>query len=98
MMASNHKLTAVLKGHTVTGTASQGNELRVSFDDGSTMTVKTGETSSQAQARGRIQGVRQQGTKLSLDFEGGGTMEIQTAEPTASVMVRDRNHRLEYTD
>jgi hypothetical protein len=97
-MASNHKLTSVLKGRTITVTQSQGDELRISFDDGSTMTVRTTGISSSATTGGKVKAVRQQDTHLSLDFEEGGTLEIQTAEATASVMVRDKNHRLEYAD
>jgi hypothetical protein len=97
-MAANHKLTGVLKGRTITGTQGQGNELRISFDDGSTMTVQTGGSVSSAAIGGTVKAVRQQDTTLNLDFDEGGTLEIQTAEPTASVMVRDRNHQLEYAD
>ena len=97
-MASNHKLTGVLKGRTITGTQSQGNELRIGFDDDTTMIVQIGGPISSASTGGTIKAVRQQGTTLNLDFEGGGSMEIRTAEPTASVMVRDREHRLEYAD
>jgi hypothetical protein len=98
MMASNHKLTAVLRGRTITGTQRQGKELRISFDDGSTMTVRTGGPPGGATAGGKVKAVRQQGTRLSLDFEAGGSWDIETAEPTASVMVRDKNHQLQYAD
>jgi hypothetical protein len=97
-MASNHKLTGVLKGRTITGTQSAGNELRISFNDGSTMTVRTGGSGSSAATGGTVKAVRQQDTRLSLDFEEGSTLEIQTAEPTSSVMVRDKEHKLEYAD
>jgi hypothetical protein len=85
----SHKLTGVLKGRTITSTQSQGDKLRIGFDDGSTMTVRTG---------GKVKSVRQEGTTLNLGFGEGSTLEIQTAEPTASVMVRDKNHQLEYAD
>jgi hypothetical protein len=97
-MAANHKLTGVLKGRTITGTQSAGNELRISFNDGSTMTVQTGGSACSASTGGAVKAVRQQDTRLTLDFEDGATWEIQTAEPTASVMVRDKNHQLEYAD
>jgi hypothetical protein len=97
-MAANHKLTGVLKGRTITGTRSQGNELRIIFDDGSTMTVRTGGTVSSTATGGTVKAVRQEGTRLNLDFGEGGTLEIQTAEPTSSVMVRDKDHTLEYAD
>jgi hypothetical protein len=97
-MASNHKLTGVLKGRRITGTQSTGDELRISFDDGSTMTVQTGGSASSASTGGAVNGVRQQDDRLHLDFEDGGTWEIQTAEPTSSVIVRDKDHKLEYAD
>jgi len=94
-MASNHKLTGVLKGRTITSTQSRGNELRIGFDDGSTMTVETGGAVSSAATGGTVKAVRQQDTRLSLDLEDGGMWEIQMAEPTASVMVRDKEHTLD---
>jgi hypothetical protein len=97
-MASNHKLTGVLKRRTIMGTQSVGNELRISFNDGSTMTVQTGGSASSASTGGTVKAVRQQDNRLHLDFEDGGTWEIQTAEPTSSVMVRDKDHKMEYAD
>jgi hypothetical protein len=97
-MAANHKLTGVLKGRRITGTQSAGNELKISFNDGSTMTVRTGGSVSSASTGGAVKAVRQQDDRLHLDFEDGGTWEIQTAEPTASVMVRDKADKLEYAD
>jgi hypothetical protein len=97
-MTSNHKLTAVLHGRTVTGTQHQDHRLIVAFDDGSTMTVKTAGTAASAATGGTLAKVRQQGTELALDFEGGSTMPIPLAEATASVMVRAHDHTLEYAD
>ncbi|MBV9850739.1 MAG: hypothetical protein JO250_13785 [Armatimonadetes bacterium] len=97
-MASNHKLTGVLKGRRITSTSNQNNVLTVGFDDGSTMTVKTAGSSNSASTGSAIAAVRQQDTTLHLDFENGQTLTVQTAEPTASVMVRDKDHRLEYAD
>ena len=97
-MASNHKLTGVLKGRRISSTSNQNNVLTVGFDDGSTMTVKTAGLSNSASTGSAIAAVRQQDTTLHLDFEDGQTLAIQTAEPTSSVMVRDKNHVLEYAD
>lgn len=97
-MASNHKLTSLLKGRTVTGTGNSGGAMTMSFDDGSKMTVQTAGSSHSASTGGTVQAVRQQGTTLSLDFAGGGTLEIPTAEETSSVMVRDKNGAMEYAD
>jgi hypothetical protein len=97
-MTSNDKLTAVLKGRTITGTQSQDHRLILAFHDGSTMTVHTAGSSTTAATGGTIAKVRQQGTKLALDCEDGATMLVQLAEATASVMVRAHDHTLEYAD
>ena len=97
-MTSNHKLTGVLKGRTISGTSNEGGVLTILFDDGSKMTVQTAGSSHSAATGGRVQAVRQAGTTLALDFEGGGTMEIPLAEETSSVMVRDKNGGMEYAD
>ena len=41
IMAPNHKLTALIKGRTVVGTSHDEGKTIVTFDDGSTMRVKT---------------------------------------------------------
>jgi hypothetical protein len=97
-MTSNRKLTAVLKGRTVTGTHHQDQRLTIAFDDGSTMMVKTARTTASAATGGTIAKVRQQGTELALDCEDGSTLLIPLAEATASVMVRAHDHTLEYAD
>jgi phage baseplate assembly protein gpV len=97
-MASNHKLTGVLKGRTITGTQNQGDKLLVHFDDGSSMTVKTAGSTNSASTGGTVAAVRQQGSTLSLDMANGATWTITMAEATSSVMVRDKNHTLEYAD
>ncbi len=97
-MASNHKLTSLLAGRTISGTGNSGDALTISFDDGSKMTVQTAGSSNSASTGGTVQAVRQQGTTLSLDFAGGGTLEILTAEETSSVMVRDKSGTMEYAD
>jgi hypothetical protein len=97
-MTSNHQLTAVLHGRTVTGTHHQDHRLIVAFDDGSTMTVHTAGSTTSAATGGTIAKVRQQGTELALDCEDGSTMQIPLAEATSSVMVRAKDHTLEYAD
>ncbi len=97
-MASNHQLTGVLKGRTITGTGNSGNVLTIHFDDGSKMTVQTTGSSNSAATGGKVAAVRQQGTRLELDFAGGGTLEIPLAEETSSVIVRDKNNVMEYAD
>jgi hypothetical protein len=97
-MTSNHKLTAVLKGRTITGTQKQDHRLILAFHDGSTMTVNTSGATTSAGTGGTVAKVRQQDTQLALDFEDGATLLIQMAEATSSVMVRDKHHTLEYAD
>jgi hypothetical protein len=97
-MTSNHKLTAVLKGRTITGTQTQDHRLIVAFHDGSTMTVHTSGSPTSAAPGGTIAKVRQQGTQLGLDCEDGATLLIPLAEATSSVMVREKDHMLEYVD
>jgi hypothetical protein len=97
-MTSNHKLTAVLKGRTITGMQHQDHRLIVAFADGSTMTVHTAGSTTSAAIGGTIAKVRQQDTQLALDCEEGTTMLIQLAEATSSVMVRAKDHMLEYAD
>ncbi len=41
-MTPNHKLTQVIKGRKVVGTSNADGKMTVSFDDGSTMKIKTG--------------------------------------------------------
>jgi hypothetical protein len=97
-MASNHKLTGVIKGRTISGTQNRDGKLTIQFTDGSVMTVKTAGSVNSAATGGTVDAVRQQGATLSLDLENGSTWEITMAEPTSSVMVRDKNHTLEYAD
>lgn len=99
LMASNHKLTALLKGRTLAGTSQADGAMLLTFTDGSIMTIQTAPTSSNsASTGGTIKAVRQQDTRLDLDFDDGSTLEITTAEATSSVMVRDKNHVMEYAD
>jgi hypothetical protein len=97
-MTSNHKLTAVLNGRTITGTQTQDHRLILAFADGSTMTVHTSGSPTSAAPGGTIAKVRLQGTQLALDCEDGSTLLIPLAEATSSVMVRDNHHTLEYAD
>src|SRR5215510_2012347 len=97
-MTSNHKLTAVLKGRTITGTHHQDHRLIMTFDDDSMMTVNTSGATTSAATGGTIAKVRQQDTQLALDCEDGATMLIPLAEATASVLVRAHDHTLEYAD
>jgi len=97
-MTGNHKLSALLKGRTVTTVSFESAETTISFSDGSSMTVQTKENATGGAAGATIHAVRQADTTLILDFEGGASMQMTTAEATSSVMVRDHFHGLEYAD
>ncbi len=97
-MASNHKLSSLLQGRTLTGTSNAGDVLTLSFTDGSHMTVQTQGNANSASTGGTVKAVRQSGTDFHLDFENGSTLSVQTAEATSSVMVRDKVGTMEYAD
>ena len=99
-MASNQKLTKVIAGRTISGTAQEPGLLTITFSDGSIMRVKTAPSSTNTAANGvaAIKKVRQKGTTLNLDLADGMTLTTQTAEATSSVMLRDQAGKLEYAD
>ncbi len=96
-MAPNHKLTKVIAGRTITGTANSDNVLTVTFDDGATMTVQTKGAASSA-ASGKIKAVRQNDTTLRLEFDDETHLEIPLAEATSSVFLRGKDGEFEYAD
>ena len=98
-MHSNQKLTKIIAGRSISGTAQADNLLTVTFDDGSTMKVKVAPGYTNLGVTGdKIVKVQQQGTELLLDMETGGPLKIDTAEATSSVMLRDKVGKLEYAD
>ena len=98
-MHSNQKLTKIIAGRSITGTAQADGLLTITFDDCSTMRVKVApSTTNLGVTSGKVAKVRQQGTDLILDLEGGGSVPITTAEATSSVMLRDKAGKLEYAD
>ena len=97
-MATNHKLTEVIKGRTIACASEVDDKVMISFTDGSTLTVKTAGEYGIETTHKTVKAVRQTGTALNMDFEDGSTLTITTAEPTSSVMVRDKDRTLEYAD
>ena len=98
-MHSNQKLTKIIAGRTISGTAQADGLLTLTFDDGWIMKVKVPPSNTNTAATGgKVAKVRQQGTDLILDLEGGGSVPITTAEATSSVMLRDKAGKLEYAD
>jgi hypothetical protein len=99
-MASNHKLTAVLKGRRITGVDNANGAAVVHFDDGSTMSVRLapGAQASPPPSVGAVRAIRQQDTTLDIDLDTGATLELRTAEATSSVLVRAKDQTLQYAD
>ena len=98
-MHSNPKLTKIIAGRTITGTSQADSLLTITFDDGSTMTVKNAPSNSNTAATGgKVLKVRQEGTELDFDLERGGTITVALAEATSSVMLRDAAGKMEYAD
>jgi hypothetical protein len=98
-MSRNQKLTGVIRGRVVAAVDAAGPVIRLAFDDGSTMTVRTPRgIEAPTPVLGRVRGVRQAGTSLRIDYEGGGSLALTTLEPSASVLLRAGDGSLEYAD
>ena len=98
-MALNKKLTPIMVGRTIKSATQSDGALIISFDDGSTMKVKTGgQVPVDTLTNRTIRAVRQQGTSMKLDFNDNSTAAIKLAEATSSVMLRDKENKLEYAD
>lgn len=97
-MASNHKLTSVIKGRTISGTGNSDDTLTINFTDGSKMAVKTKGSTNSASTGGTVEAVRQTPETLTLAMEGGATLEVPLAEATSSVLLRDGKGGFEYAD
>src|SRR5262249_15527848 len=54
VMARNQKLTKVIAGRTITGTETAADTLKVHFDDGSTMTVRTSGPAKGTPTNGKV--------------------------------------------
>jgi len=97
-MTSNHKLTGILQGRTITKVRISPGALAIGFGDGSTMIVRTGSDGPNTTTGGVVDKVQQQGTTLVLLTKDGGDLTISLGEETSSVMVRDISGGLEYAD
>jgi hypothetical protein len=97
-MALNHKLTALLRGRTITGTVQQGNILEITFENGSTMKVKIspGSVYFQISGRRKIVNVHEEDAQLDLDCEDGTTVSVVVIENGSSVSLRDKTNAVEY--
>ena len=100
-MASNQKLTRLLAGRTLQGSAQEPGLLTLTFADGPTMRVKVAAAATHAtavHAGAKVRKVRQRGTELNLDFADRTTWAGRMAEATSSVLLRDPAGTLEYAD
>ena len=99
-MRANQKLTHLIAGRSISGTAQAGDVLTVTLDDGSVLTIKTTPSymNEAATGGGKIVKVQQQGTDLAFVLEGGKTLAVQLAEETSSVLMRDKAGGFAYAD
>ena len=98
-MRANQKLTHLIAGRSISGTAQAGDLLTVTLDDGSVLTIKTAPSNTNAAATGgKITKVQQQGTDLAFVLDGGKTLAVKLAEETSSVMMRDKAGGFAYAD
>ena len=103
-MSANRKLSHLLAGHTIQhaapGQNSKGEPVLVfTFDDGSTLNVKTtagGSPSPVAAGGGKVLGVREEGASVHLDLEGGVSVALTLANPGNGFELRDKTGKLEY--
>ena len=97
-MATDQKLTDILKGRRISGTQNRGDTLTISFTDGSQMTVTTAGSSNSASTGGTIAAVRQAAATLYLDMDGGATLAVPTVETADGISVQDKNGTPVYPD
>ncbi len=96
-MHSNQKLTKIIAGRTITGTAQANDQLTITFDDGSVMVVKTAPSSTNTVATGsKILKVQQQANDLVFLLDVGGSIDIKTADASSSVFMRDKAGAVAY--
>jgi len=96
-MVRNQKLTKVIKGRTVRSASIEPERLVVTFNDHSTMTVKTVPGLALTISTGaRIKAVLEDADECTLQFEDGSSVAVKLANPGASVAVRNSNNGVEY--
>jgi len=96
-MAINQKLTNVIEDRMVKNCREGLSEVKICFQDGSTMTAKVMEANSPPLQEGsRIRRVHEDGTEFMIDCEDGTTLSLQLIEPGNSISVRDKYGEVEY--
>jgi hypothetical protein len=94
----NKKLTAVIGGRRIAGTAERVGKLSITFRDGSVMTVKTSAAVGSIPAGCAVAKVRTQDALLIVDLADGSTVDIETPGATSMVTVLDKTGASEYAD
>jgi len=96
-MAVNHKLTNVIKGRVIIAFEATLMSVRITFNEDSTMKVKTLDPPPQRIAEGvQVREVSENGTEFVLGCEDDTTIDLTLAEPGNSVTVRDKTGAVEY--
>jgi hypothetical protein len=96
-MAVNLRLTHAVKDRAVQNFKVHGPELRISFVDGSTMTVTIAECNSLPLREGaRIRQISEDQTTLLFECEDESMLDVTIVDPGNSVIVRDKNNQVEY--
>ena len=98
-MRLNQKLTPLLSGRILQAVTQDEQTGKVTFRDGSGMTIKLGgPIPADFNRTTQIKLVRQGGTQMIWEFVDGTSLTIPLAEATSSVLLRDAAGHLEYAD
>ena len=98
-MAMNLRLTHAVKDRAVQSFQLNASELRISFADGSTMTVTIAECNSPPLQEGaRIRQISEDQAKILFECEDDSTLDVTIVDPGNSVSVRDKTIRLSISD
>lgn len=77
-MTPNHKLTQVIKGRKIVGTSNADGKMTVTFDDGSTMKIKTGAADVGAATEADATDASVSSTRSSQNVASGGANATAT--------------------
>ena len=98
-MRINRKLTKLIAGRKVGSIEHNDNLLQISFQDGSSMKVKTAMSEPILKLpSSAVKMTRQKDNVLNIVFADDSSVEIKLAEVGSSVMLRDAKSIMEYAD
>ena len=96
-MAVNHKLTSIIKGRVVRASEADSSGVQITFNDSSTMKVKTAGSQAPTIPEGvRVREASEHGTAFVIGCEDDTTIDFTLAEPGNSISVRDETGSVEY--